>query len=180
MSKAFAGLHASKEGVKSLAHGHQSTGEESVETPSTVDSRTDDGNQLSASNSADIEPASPIQEKKEERSSAKEPVTPTEGETTNHVLNSAGNKDGAQGVLRTLWTVIKRPFTGDAKGATAIFIIPMVTTLREGLEGVVFIGGVSLGLPATSIPLPAIVGLFCGLLCGYIVFKAGSFSKVRM
>lgn len=171
LSKAFAGLHASKEGIKSIAAHHgQSTGQESVESPSTVDSRTtDDGkNELSASDSA-----SPSQEEKS--NSAEQPATPTD----NHVLNS-GNKDGAQGLLQTLWTVIKRPFTGDAKGATAIFIIPMVTTLREGLEGVVFIGGVSLGLPATSIPLPAIVGLFCGLLCGYIVFKAGSFSKVRM
>ncbi|KAK0545182.1 hypothetical protein OC844_007387 [Tilletia horrida] len=66
------------------------------------------------------------------------------------------------------------------RGALAIFLIPFVTTLREGLEGVVFIGGVSLGLPASSIPLPAIVGLACGFLCGYIVFRGGSFSKVKL
>nr|CDI51051.1 high-affinity iron permease [Melanopsichium pennsylvanicum 4] len=42
------------------------------------------------------------------------------------------------------------------RGTLALFMIPLITTLREGLEGVVFIGGVSLGLPATSIPLPAI------------------------
>ncbi|KAE8270144.1 hypothetical protein A4X09_0g2214 [Tilletia walkeri] len=65
------------------------------------------------------------------------------------------------------------------KGAMAIFLIPFVTTLREGLEGVVFIGGVSLGLPASSIPLPAIVGFACGLACGYLVFRGGSFSQIK-
>lgn len=47
-------------------------------------------------------------------------------------------------------------------------------------EGVVFIGGVSLGLPATSIPLPAILGLATGLLCGFLVFRLGSFAKIRI
>ncbi|CAO1632862.1 unnamed protein product [Sympodiomycopsis kandeliae] len=75
---------------------------------------------------------------------------------------------------------IKSPFEKANRGKTAVFAIPAITTLREGLEGVVFIGGVSLGLPATSIPLPAIVGIACGLAIGAFVFKAGSFSKVRM
>ncbi|KAL4400560.1 ferrous iron transmembrane transporter [Malassezia pachydermatis] len=79
-----------------------------------------------------------------------------------------------------MWTrVVRKPLEGDAKGPTAIFVIPLVTTLREGLEGVVFIGGVSLGLPASSIPLPAIVGIFCGLLVGFIIFKARSISKIK-
>jgi high-affinity iron transporter len=185
LSKAFAGLHSSKEGIKSIAHIHaHHHQDESTDTGSTTAEGSSD-DRLSASGSNDIAPASP-DEKSAEQRMEKEPISPSEGEAT-HVLKSDAapadnglSSDGAQGVFRTLWTVIKRPFTGDAKGATAIFIIPMITTLREGLEGVVFIGGVSLGLPATSIPLPAIVGLFCGLLCGYVVFKAGSFSKVRM
>lgn len=74
---------------------------------------------------------------------------------------------------------IRRPFVKANRGRATVFTIPFVTTLREGLEGVVFIGGVSLGLPATSIPLPAIVGIACGLAIGAFVFKAGSFSKVR-
>lgn len=115
---------------------------------------------------------------------ANDAITPANEQPT-HVLN-----DNATGVPQTttkapqsrvaaLWSAIKRPFSGEARGATAIFVIPLITTLREGLEGVVFIGGVSLGLPATSIPLPAIIGLFCGLLCGFVVFKAGSFNKIR-
>jgi high-affinity iron transporter len=73
------------------------------------------------------------------------------------------------------------PLAQNRRGAAAIFFIPFVTTLREGLEGVVFIGGVSLGLPASSIPLPAIVGIAVGLLCGWLIFRAGTVGKhVRM
>jgi high-affinity iron transporter len=187
LAKAFAGLHASKEGVKSIAHIHHGHQEQSTDSDETPRERADNNDEISPSGSSEeIVSVTPVDNKSadsDKHISEKEPTTPTtEVETTNHVLSSGSPiaADGAQGLFRTLWTVIKRPFTGDAKGATAIFIIPMITTLREGLEGVVFIGGVSLGLPATSIPLPAIIGLFCGLLCGYIVFKAGSFSKVRM
>lgn len=66
------------------------------------------------------------------------------------------------------------------RGTLALFTIPLITTLREGLEGVVFIGGVSLGLPATSIPLPAIVGLAVGLLIGFLIFRSGNVLSVRI
>ncbi|OBZ77887.1 Iron transporter FTH1 [Grifola frondosa] len=42
------------------------------------------------------------------------------------------------------------------------------------MEAVVFVGGVSLGQPATSIPLAAIVGLICGLVCGYLIYAFAS------
>lgn len=66
------------------------------------------------------------------------------------------------------------------RGTLALFTIPLITTLREGLEGVVFIGGVSLGLPATSIPLPAIVGLAVGLGIGFLIFRSGNLVSVRI
>jgi len=66
-----------------------------------------------------------------------------------------------------------------SKGTFTIFIIPFVTTLREGLEGVVYVGGVSLGLPAKSIPLPAIVGILVGLGIGIFLWKGGSFGQIR-
>ena len=66
------------------------------------------------------------------------------------------------------------------RGTLALFTIPLITTLREGLEGVVFIGGVSLGLPATSIPLPAIVGLAVGLGIGFLIFRSGNIVSVRI
>lgn len=53
-----------------------------------------------------------------------------------------------------------------------MFLLPFVTVLREGLEAVVYIGGVSLtGLPATSFPLAVICGILCGCLVGYIIYK---------
>jgi high-affinity iron transporter len=53
----------------------------------------------------------------------------------------------------------------------AMFLLPFITVLREGLEAVVFIGGVGLGLPATSFPIPVITGLLAGLVIGYLIYK---------
>lgn len=53
----------------------------------------------------------------------------------------------------------------------AMFLLPFVTVLREGLEAVVFIGGVGLGLPATSFPLAVVCGLAVGCLIGYLIYK---------
>lgn len=62
----------------------------------------------------------------------------------------------------------------------AMFILPFITVLREGLEAVVFIGGVSLGLPASSIPLPTVVGLAAGLLVGYLVYRGGNAAPLQV
>ncbi|TDL21402.1 iron permease FTR1 [Rickenella mellea] len=59
-------------------------------------------------------------------------------------------------------------------GKWVLFILPFITILREGMEAVVFVGGVSLGQPATAIPIAAIVGLFCGLVCGYVIYAFAS------
>ena len=53
----------------------------------------------------------------------------------------------------------------------AMFMLPFITVLREGLEAVVFIGGVSLGLPGTSFPLAVASGLGCGCLVGYFIYR---------
>lgn len=53
----------------------------------------------------------------------------------------------------------------------AMFILPFITVLREGLEAVVFVGGVSLSEPATSFPLAVIVGIICGTVVGYFIYK---------
>jgi len=52
-----------------------------------------------------------------------------------------------------------------------MFWLPFVTVLREGLEAVVFIGGVSLGIPATAFPLAVVTGLLAGILIGFIIYK---------
>ncbi|KAM0748648.1 iron permease FTR1 [Meredithblackwellia eburnea MCA 4105] len=59
-------------------------------------------------------------------------------------------------------------------GKWALFVLPLITVLREGLEAVVFVGGVSLGQTARSIPLAAIVGLICGLIIGYLIYASSS------
>ncbi|KAL8286872.1 hypothetical protein RQP46_003878 [Phenoliferia psychrophenolica] len=59
-------------------------------------------------------------------------------------------------------------------GKWALFLLPMITVLREGLEAVVFVGGVSLGQSAKSIPLAAVVGILCGLIIGYLIYASSS------
>jgi high-affinity iron transporter len=53
----------------------------------------------------------------------------------------------------------------------AMFLLPFITVLREGLEAVIFIGGVGLGLPATAFPLAVICGLGAGALIGFLIYK---------
>jgi high-affinity iron transporter len=53
----------------------------------------------------------------------------------------------------------------------AMFMLPFITIMREGLEAVIFIGGVSLGVKASSIPLAVVCGLIAGTLIGYCVYK---------
>jgi high-affinity iron transporter len=62
----------------------------------------------------------------------------------------------------------------------AMFMLPFVTILREGLEAVVFIGGVSLGLPATSIPLGVITGLAAGLAVTYVIYRGGNAAPLQI
>lgn len=61
----------------------------------------------------------------------------------------------------------------------SFFILPFVTILREGLEAVVFIGGVSLNVEAKSIPIAAITGFLCGCLVGYIIYRGGAMLQLR-
>lgn len=56
----------------------------------------------------------------------------------------------------------------------AMFVLPFITVLREGLEAVVFVGGVGLTSPASSFPIPVICGLLAGLLVGVIMYYTGA------
>lgn len=53
----------------------------------------------------------------------------------------------------------------------AMLILPFITVLREGVEAVMFVGGVSVGQPASSIPLPVVAGLAAGILVGFLLYK---------
>ncbi|KAI9300670.1 iron permease FTR1/Fip1/EfeU [Cunninghamella echinulata] len=61
----------------------------------------------------------------------------------------------------------------------SFFMLPFITVLREGLEAVVFIGGVSLNVQARSIPIAVIMGIICGCLVGYIIYRGGSMLKLQ-
>ena len=72
------------------------------------------------------------------------------------------------------------PTNPSQTGRYALLILPMITVLREGLEAVVFIGGVALGQPASSIPIAAIVGIVCGLVVGVFIYLFASKSSLRV
>ncbi|KAI8056350.1 high-affinity iron permease [Thamnidium elegans] len=61
----------------------------------------------------------------------------------------------------------------------SFFFLPFITVLREGLEAVVFIGGVSLNVSAKSIPIAAIMGFICGCVVGLIIYRGGSLIQLR-
>ncbi|KAI9345022.1 iron permease FTR1/Fip1/EfeU [Obelidium mucronatum] len=60
-----------------------------------------------------------------------------------------------------------------------LFWVPFVTVVREGLEGMIFLGGTAIGEEAGSIPLAAIIGLVCGGLIGYAIYRAGNSMKLH-
>ena len=53
-------------------------------------------------------------------------------------------------------------------------ILPLITTLREGLEAVVFVGGIGMSLPLTTIPLSIVSGIAFGAIIGYVLYKGGN------
>lgn len=61
-----------------------------------------------------------------------------------------------------------------------MFYLPLITTLREGVEAVVFVGGVSLGYPATSFPLPVVTGILAGGLVGFGIYRGGNQMSIQI
>lgn len=62
----------------------------------------------------------------------------------------------------------------------SMFLLPFITTLREGLEAIVFVGGVGLSSPASSFPLPVICGLLAGLAVGVLLYYSGSTVSLQI
>ncbi|KAK1762021.1 plasma membrane iron permease [Phialemonium atrogriseum] len=69
---------------------------------------------------------------------------------------------------------------GDWSRRHVMFILPFITTLREGVEAVVFVGGVSLSLPATSFPLPVVCGIIAALLIGFLMYRGGNLMSIQI
>jgi len=53
----------------------------------------------------------------------------------------------------------------------SMFILPFITVLREGIEAVVFIAGVTFHAPSASVPLPTVTGLAVGCFIGYLIYR---------
>ncbi|AAS54619.1 AGR129Cp [Eremothecium gossypii ATCC 10895] len=65
----------------------------------------------------------------------------------------------------------------------AMFLLPFVTVLREGLEAVVFVAGAGVSsstASASSYPLPVIVGLLAGAAVGALLYYGASRSSMQV
>lgn len=62
----------------------------------------------------------------------------------------------------------------------AMFLLPFVTVLREGIEAILFIAGVGVGLPAKSFPLPVVCGLAAGIAIGYLIYRGGNSASLQI
>ena len=60
-----------------------------------------------------------------------------------------------------------------------MFVLPFITVLREGLEAVAFVGGVGIGMPASSFPLAVFCGLLAGIFIGYLIYKGGNQASLQ-
>ncbi|RUS28415.1 hypothetical protein BC938DRAFT_481912 [Jimgerdemannia flammicorona] len=65
------------------------------------------------------------------------------------------------------------------KGEYAFFFLPFITVLREGLEAMVFMGGVAIGESGTAIPLAAICGILCAIIVGYVIYRTGNVMNLH-
>lgn len=69
----------------------------------------------------------------------------------------------------------KKPFTK----RYFLAILPLVTTLREGLEAVVFIGGAGMSQPLSSIPFLIVAGVAFGSTMGYLLYRGGNSMSLQ-
>lgn len=62
----------------------------------------------------------------------------------------------------------------------SLVILPFITTLREGLEAVVFVGGIGVNQPATSFPLAVLAGALVGIGVGVAMYKGGNKMSLQV
>ncbi|KAG0241357.1 high-affinity iron permease [Mortierella sp. GBAus27b] len=91
------------------------------------------------------------------------------------MLKSQDMQEKWRGKLsQTMDNMDQKESIGKRSRKYALLILPMVTVLREGLEAMIFVGGVTFSTEAKSIPLAAICGLLAGALLGFIIYKGGN------
>lgn len=69
---------------------------------------------------------------------------------------------------------------GDWSRRHVMFILPFITTMREGVEAIVFVGGVSLSLPATAFPLPVVCGIIAAAVVGLLLYRGGNMLSIQL
>lgn len=60
-----------------------------------------------------------------------------------------------------------------------LILLPLSVVLREGVEAIIFLGGVGLNESGTAVPIPAFVGALCGCLAGYLLYRGGAATAFR-
>ena len=61
----------------------------------------------------------------------------------------------------------------------ALFLLPFITVLREGLEAVVFVAGVALGSDPSTIPGAVLLGVLSGFGVGITIWMWGTHSSTQ-
>ena len=61
----------------------------------------------------------------------------------------------------------------------AIAVLPFITTLREGLEVVVLLGGIGASQPVSSFPLPTIAAILVGGFVGWLMYRTGDHMSIQ-
>ncbi|KIV98328.1 uncharacterized protein PV09_09829, partial [Verruconis gallopava] len=62
----------------------------------------------------------------------------------------------------------------------SMFWLPFITVMREGIEAVIFIGGVGLSYPASAFPLPVLCGILAGTVIGFMIYKGGNTLSLQI
>ena len=59
-------------------------------------------------------------------------------------------------------------------------ILPFITTVREGLEAVVFLGGVTLGTPISAFPVSVLTGVGSGAIIGFAIYHGSNIMSIQI
>lgn len=85
----------------------------------------------------------------------------------------------AQSIINTRKSQVRNRRESRFTERYTLAILPFVTTLREGLEAVVFLGGIGVNQPKTSFPLPVITALILGGFIGWVMYRTGDHMSIH-
>ncbi|KAJ3154912.1 hypothetical protein HDU86_004431 [Geranomyces michiganensis] len=100
-------------------------------------------------------------------------------ETDETANNAAGATEGPAHKRGMLHRISPRLSELANSEKYALFFIPFITILREGIEAVIFMFGVGVSDPPGSLPIAVICGLVTGAVLGWLIYVAGSRIKLK-